>query len=229
MNAPANIGHNNPPDPIDEALAPYADIIAEAENWLDGEPIETEGQMNDVDALLKPLRTATSDLAKAKKSATAPLHDIWKKEVARWKPTEDDLDRIKKGLTALVAPVKTRLAAEKEAERQRKAAEARKAEEEARAKIAAAGEADIEAQREAAAAAEQAEIARAEASKAAKDKVGGMRTVHLFEVTDFSDLLRWMNNNARAELEAFAHGYAQKNHREKAMPGVRSWTEKQAY
>ena len=28
--------HNNPPDPIDEALAPYGDAIEEAQNWLDG-------------------------------------------------------------------------------------------------------------------------------------------------------------------------------------------------
>ena len=35
----SNIGHNNPPDPIDEALAPYVDAIEEAQNWLDGEPI----------------------------------------------------------------------------------------------------------------------------------------------------------------------------------------------
>ena len=32
----ATIGHNNPPDPIDEALAPFGDVITEAEVWLDG-------------------------------------------------------------------------------------------------------------------------------------------------------------------------------------------------
>jgi len=69
------IGHNNPPDPIDEALAPYCDVIEEVENWLDGSPVETEDQMNAVDALIKDMRKAKSDLAKAKKSATAPLHD----------------------------------------------------------------------------------------------------------------------------------------------------------
>ena len=37
--------HNNPPDPIDEALAPFGDVISEAENWLDGSPVENEAQM----------------------------------------------------------------------------------------------------------------------------------------------------------------------------------------
>ena len=41
MNAPAAIGHNGF-DPIDEALAPFGDVISEAENWLDGQKVETE-------------------------------------------------------------------------------------------------------------------------------------------------------------------------------------------
>ena len=42
--------HNGPPDPIDEALAPFGDTITEAEGWLDGTAVETEGQMKAVDA-----------------------------------------------------------------------------------------------------------------------------------------------------------------------------------
>jgi len=80
MTNPAPIGHNSPPDPIDEALAPYGDAISEAENWLDGTPVENEDQMKAVDAVIKDIRAAKSDLVKAKKSATAPLHDAWKAE-----------------------------------------------------------------------------------------------------------------------------------------------------
>ena len=53
MNAPATIGHNLPPDPIDEALAPFGDTITEAEAWLDGQKVETEAQMKVADAILK--------------------------------------------------------------------------------------------------------------------------------------------------------------------------------
>ena len=41
----SNIGHNNPPDPIDVALAPYGYVIEEAGNWLDGEPVQYEYQL----------------------------------------------------------------------------------------------------------------------------------------------------------------------------------------
>lgn len=37
--------HNNPPDPIDEALAPFGDFISEAENWLDGTAVENESPL----------------------------------------------------------------------------------------------------------------------------------------------------------------------------------------
>jgi hypothetical protein len=98
------LGHNNPPDPIDEALAPFSDAISEAENWLDGEPVENEEQMKAVDAILADIRKAGTALASAQKSSTAPLHDAWKAEIARWKPTVDDIERMKKGLAALVDP-----------------------------------------------------------------------------------------------------------------------------
>ena len=119
MNTRAVVGDNNPPDPLDEAIAPFGDAITEAENWLDGEPVTTEGQMKAVDKLAKDIRSARRALDDAKKSATAPLHDAWKAEIARWKPTEDDLDRIQKGLAALVDGYKRNLAAEK-AEAKRK-------------------------------------------------------------------------------------------------------------
>ena len=54
----STIGHNNPPDPIDEALAPYADAIAEVEGWLDGEPIDSDGQLDATTGLLKTIKQA---------------------------------------------------------------------------------------------------------------------------------------------------------------------------
>lgn len=229
MNDIMAIGHNNPPDPIDEWQAPYSDVISEAENWLDGDPIETEDHMKAVDALIKTLRTANTDLGKAKKSATAPLHDAWKEEVARWKPTEDDLKRIRDGLVALVAPIKQRIADEKaEAERQARKA-ARKAEEEARAKIRAAEETDLQAQREAAEAAQRAEEAQKAAKAASKDQVGGLRTVTKYEVTDMRALVNWIATNDKPAMAEFAGEYARRNHKSQNMAGVRTWTEKEAY
>ena len=224
------VGHNRPPDPIDEALAPFSDAIAEAENWLDGEPVENEGQVKAVDALLKDIRKAGSSLSDAKKSSTAPLHDAWKAELARWKPTEDDIDRLKKGLVALVDPFKRKLAAEKaEAERKaREEAEAKRREAEAKAREARAG--DIESQREAARAQAEAEATQKAAAKAGKDQVKGLRTVTKFEITSHRDLLAWLYKNRPDDIAAFLEEWARRNHREtQQADGLRVWTEKTAY
>lgn len=225
-----SIGHNNPPCEIEEATAPYMAAIEEAQNWLDGTPVENEAQMKAVDKLAKEIRTARSDLDKAKKSATAPLHDAWKAEIARWKPTEDDLDRIQKGLAAVVDVFKRKLAEEK-AEAERKAREAaqeaaRKAHEAAMA----ADAANIEAQREAAALQAQAEAAQKAAAKASRDNdVKGLRTVTRYEITDHKALLNWIARNRRDDVTAFIEEWARQNHKGQQADGLRVWTEKAAY
>lgn len=224
------IGHNNPPDPIDEALAPFGDAISEAQNWLDGTTVENEGQMKAVDALAKLIRTARSDLEKAKKSATAPLHDAWKAEISRWKPTEDDLDRIQKGLAAAVDTFKRKLADEK-AEAERKARQkaeeaARQAQEAARAAAAT----DIEAQRAAAEAQRKAEEAQREAAKASRaNDVKGLREVTKYDIEDPKAALNWIAKNDRDAMMAFIQEYVRKNHKGAAIAGVKVWKERGAF
>lgn len=229
MNASAAIGHNNPPDPIDEALAPFGDVISEAENWLDGQKVETEAQMKAADVLLKGIKAARKAVDDARDASTKPLHEAWKAEVARWKPTQDDLDRLAKGLVALLDDFKRKLAAEKEAAR--KAAErlaweeTRKAQEAARL----ADASNIEATRAAAAAMEAAEEAQRKASEAAKDTVKGLRTVYKYAITDHRALLNWIAKNDRDAITAFIEDYARKNYRTIAADGVRVWQEKEAF
>lgn len=213
MNELAPIGHNRPADPIDEALAPYGDYISEAEAWLDGAAVENETQMKAVDALLKEIKAAEKAVGNAQKSEAAPLHDAWKAALARYKPTLEDLDRMKRGLIAAVDGFKRKLAAQKaEAER--------KAREEAEAKARAAHEAaikanetDLEAQRAAAAAQAEAEEAARAAAKASKDNaVKGMITRTFYEVTDHKALLHWIAKNDRDAITAFVDEYARRNH-----------------
>lgn len=222
--------HNNPPDPIDEALAPYGDAIAEAENWLDGSPVETEAQMTAVDALIKDLRSAKSDLAKAEKSATAPLHDAWKAEIARWKPTKEDIDRRLKGLAAAVDPFKRKLAAEKEEAKRKAYEEARakeRAAEEARAK---ANAANYEESMEADRLAHEAMEAKKSASAANKDTVKGLRTVTKYQIEDHRALLHWIAKNDRDAITTFIEEWAWRNHkRDPRADGLKVWTEKEAY
>lgn len=225
----STIGHNNPPDPIDEALSPYADAIAEIEGWLDGKPIDSDGQLDATTGLLKTIKQAVKDVKTARDSATKPLNDAWKAEIARWKPTQDDLDRLAKGIVAIQDPYKRHKAAEIEAVKRKawqEADEARMAAEKA-AQEASAG--DIEAQREAEAARQAAIDAEAQASKQAKAKVGGMRKVHKYEITDHRAALHWIAKNDKDAVTAFIEAYVSKNHKTSAIGGVKTWTEKGAF
>jgi uncharacterized membrane protein YqiK len=225
----SNIGHNNPPDPIDEALAPYGDAIEEAQNWLDGEPIQNEEQLKATDALLKTIKGALKDLNAARDESTKPLHEAWKAEVARWKPTQDDLDRIIKGLVACQDPFKRALAAQKEAEKRAAWEAAEKAKREAEEAARAAQLSDINAQREAAEKAAEAQRALEEANAKQKDKVKGMRTVHRYEIEDHRAALHWIAQNDRDAMTAFIEAYVAKNHKDVEIAGVRRWTEKEAF
>lgn len=229
MDGTAPIGHNNPPDPIDEALAPFGDLITEAEGWLDGQAVTNEGQMKAVDTLIKGMKAARKAVDDARDVATKPLHEAWKAEVARWKPTQDDLDLQVKGLVSLVDAFKRQLAAEKEAARKAAWEAAQAAEAEARAKAAAADASNIEAQREARAALEAAEIARVQASIAQKDTVKGLRTVTRYEITDHRALLHWIAKNRRDDVTAFVEEWARKNHKDTNADGLRVWQEKEAF
>jgi hypothetical protein len=225
----STIGHNNPPDPIDTALAPFGDAIEEAQNWLDGQPIENEEQLRATDELLKTIKTAIKELNTARDEATKPLHEAWKTEIARWKPTQDDLERISKGIVAAQDPFKRALAAKKEAEKRaawEAAEKARKAAEEA---ALSAKASDIEAQRDAAEKAALAQRAAEEASAKQKDKVKGMRTVHLYEIEDHRAALHWIAQNDREAMTAFIEAYVAKNHKDAEIAGVRRWTEKEAF
>lgn len=226
--AAAQTGHNNPPDPIDEALAPYGDAIAEAETWLDNTVVETEGQMHAADELRKQLRQARLAVEAAEKSEVAPLHDAWKAAKARYKPTLDDVTRIEKGLVALVDAFKRRLANEKAAAAKAAwaAADAARAAAEKAAMLAA--PTDIEAQRAADAAKQASADAAKQASATAKDQVKGLRTTHFHEVEDARAALHWIAANDREAITAFVLDYAAKNFRRVDIAGVRVWTDRVA-
>ena len=225
----SNIGHNNPPDPIDEALAPYDDAIQEAQNWLNGEPIENEGQLKATDELLKSIKSADKDVKKARDNATKPLHEVWKEEVARWKPTQEDLDKIIKGLIACQAPFKQALAAQKDAEKRAAWEASEKAKREAQEAAQAAQASDIQAQRDAAEKIDQAQRALKEASAKQKDNVKGMRTVHRYEIEDHRAALHWIAQNDRNAVTEFIEAYVSKNHKNAEIAGVKRWQEKEAF
>ncbi len=239
---PVGAGHNNPPadDPIDAALAEYGDAISEAESWLDGAKVENEGQMKAIDVLAKQIRAARSAVDKARDDATKPLHDAWKGEVARWKPTQDDLDRIQKGLAKIVNDFKVAEKARRdteEAEKRRAAEEAARA---AREAAQAVDEGNIESVRAADRAKEDAEIAASQARKAASDAkaVKGLRTVTKFAFEEPTEAnprggrrlaLNDIAQNDPEAITAFIDDYVRRNHTIRPIAGVRVWQEQEAY
>lgn len=221
--------HNNPPDPIDEAIAPFSDFIAEAEGWLDGSPVTNEDQMKAVDDLLKQIKAAKKAVTQAEESEAKPIYDAWKAAKARYVPTLTDLDNLAKGLVKIVGDFKAKLAAEKEAAR-------KKAEQEAWEKTRAAQEAakladasNIEAQRAALAAEQEAKEAQRIASQAGKDTVKGMRKVTRYEITDYRAFLHWIAKNDKEAMTAFMDEYARRNHKNTTADGLRVWEDREAF
>jgi hypothetical protein len=185
--------------------------------------------MKDVDRLTKEVKAALKAVKDGEKSSAAPLYDAWKAEKARWKPTIDDLERMVKGLVALVGPFKARVAAEKaEAERLARV-EAEKKRREAEAAARKADAADIEAQREAAQAMEEAKAAQKVASQASKETVKGMRTVHRHEITDHRAALHWIAAHDKPAMTEFIESYVAKHTKTTTIDGVKAWTEKEAF
>ena len=221
--------HNNPPDPIEAALAPFKDSMAEALHWLDGKPVENEAQMKAVDVLIKAMRDAKGSVAKAKKSATAPLHDAWKAEIAKWNPTEEDVQRRLDGLVAVAGPYRQKLAAEKDAVKRAAREAARQKVRDAEAAAAKAVAGDYESQLTATLAKQEAMDAKRDASDAGKDKVKGLREVTKFEVTDDNAVFAWILENDPDAFTAFINEYARCNHKKKSIDGVNVWKEKVAH
>jgi len=229
VNPRAIIGSNNPPSPIDLALEPFGDVLIEVGNWLDGALVENSGQLEATDELLKELKAARKAIDVARDEVTRPLHEAWKAEVARWKPTQDDLDRQVKCLVAAQAPYKQKLAIEKEAARIAAEREAAEKAEAARQAHLSANAASIEAQREADELLKQAEDAAKLAAKAGRDTVKGMRTVQVYQIEDHRAALNWIARNDRDAVTAFIEEYVRRNFKLRLIDGVVVTTQKEAF
>lgn len=224
MNELAPIGHNNPPDPMEQIQAANDSLFIEVANWADGQPVENEDQMKAVDLLIKAVKEVEAEAKKAKEDEYRPHKAACDAVVARWKVFLDDLDRQKKCLTSAVDGFKRKLAEDREAGRRAKEAAAREAMRRAEESARAANDADIEAQREAAAAIETARAAQ----KAAKEVEGvkGLRTFVIREIADGAACARWIWSNDRPAIMEFMETYVKRADR---LPdGVTERTEKRA-
>lgn len=204
----APLGHNRPPSPFDEIASRINELYDEAKNFLDGEPISTQGQADAVTALLDMIRKAAAEAEAERVKENKPFDEGKAAVQEKYAPLIADTKKVrgkahlaadacKKALT----PWREKVAAEKarEAELARQAAEAARAE--AEAKRRAAAETDLAAQEEARRATEQAMKAeRVANSQTRKANTGnGMRTTWMATMTDEGEALCWAWEDAAAK------------------------------
>lgn len=97
-----NIGHNNPPTPFDDAVVKIEGLYGMAVDYLDGEPITTEGVAGEVSNLLNLLRKAGKEAEALRVAEKKPHDDAAKAVQAQFKPLSDKVkqatDTCKKAL-----------------------------------------------------------------------------------------------------------------------------------
>lgn len=238
-----SIGANNPPlSPFDAHKANIEDLYAEARNWCDGKPIETQAQADEVSRLLGLIREAEKAAEETRKAEAKPFDDAKAEVQERYNP----LIQKDKGKTALaasackaaLAPWLKKLEDEKravaEAARLAADAKAREAQEAMRAAQADDLDAREAAERlvQAAKRAEQA-ASRAENDKASAAGLGRAVTLRSYwsaEIIDLKDACRyfWANDPEafRALVQQLATAEVQATKRD--LPGVKAVEDRRA-
>lgn len=221
-----DIGHNNPPSELEQLYEEF-DLL-EVDNWLDGFEVENDDQMKVVDELVKTIKSAEK-AAKDRKEAEYRPHKLACDDVVeKWKPALDELGKLRKGLLGIVGNYKAKRAAEQEAIRREKEAEAARLEAEAEAAKRDVDMTDVSQRREA----DAIDLEARRKSKEAADveKIKGLRTFWVHEVTDPKACINWIAKNDKPALQAFMEDYVKRQSRDTAsrIDGVTVRAEKRA-
>lgn len=180
VNAPAPIGHNQPPSPFEEISAEIENLYGEAKNWCDGTPIDNQAQADAVGDLINMIRDAAKRADALRKQEVKPF-DEGKAEVqTRYAPLIADTKATKGKTVLALAACKQVLtpwlekieAAKREAERSAREEADRKHREAEEAQRQAHALKDLEAREEAEKAAADAKAAEKDAKRATNEKAG---------------------------------------------------------
>lgn len=215
-----------PPRHLAFAMA-LEEVRLEAGNFLDGAPVETQGQADVIGKIISSAKRIKKDADLARKEDKEPHLAAGRGVDANYKPVFDTCDTI---VTAAQKPLTVflnRLAAE-QAEVERKArAEADRLAQEA---IAAqrASEGNVEAIEQAKALQHQADEAEKLAKRAGKvkahvtgvDRSVGLRTYNVVTVTDRRAALLWIAKHDEAAIDAFVTEYARRHGTGRMIDGV---------
>lgn len=217
------MGGNNPPA-IDAHKANIDDLRAEAAAWLDGAAVKSADEAEGIDTLIKLARSARDEADKARAAAKKPHDDAAKAVQAEWKPLVDTAQRI---LDVCLQKV----GAWRQAEADRKAAEAAKARAAAEAERAAAEAAmrnsagDLAAREQAEQQVEAAKMAEKVAKKADKAATSGLglRTKPVAVMTDLNAAIKHYWAEDRNSFAALVTQLAEQDVRRgiRNIPGFR--------
>lgn len=236
--ATAAIGHNAPPDPFDGFSAHIEDLFEQAQQFLDGEPIATEAQAQDVSRLLNMVRKTSTDAENARKAEKKPHDDAAKAVQAKWKPLLDRLDLAASTAKNALAPF-----LRKQEEAQRAAAQAAMEEARQQAQAAAqaaervsdtdlAGQSSVRILRENAAALEKTatRLGKQKAHAKGGERAIGLRSVWTPVLTDACAALRHYRERQPEELKEWLLGQAEKDVRAgaRSIPGFEINEERKA-
>lgn len=227
------VGHNQPPA-IEAFSMALDDAYSTAKDFLDGAPIENQGQADAVGRILSEVKKLRKDADAARADEKAPHLAATRAVDAKWKPLLDRCDAVEKAAKAPLTAYLNKLAEEqREAERKAREEAERKAQEAIAAQRAAATSGDLSAVEEADARQEAADKAAKEAAAAAKvkahvsgvDRAVGLRTYKVATVVDRKKLLEWVMWNDAPALTAWLEEYARKA-LPAELPGVQVTTER---
>lgn len=219
---------NAPADPATLFKEEVDDLLLEARNYLDGEPISSEEQAEAVSSLLNRLRRVAKDADSARATEKKPHDDAAKAVQAKWKPIIDKAE-----LASTTAKQALAVWLQKVEEKQRAEAEAARLEAERLARIAAEEHAKSVGNLEAAEDAERllkaAVAAEKFATKAEKQRplaAGGERAIGLIdkywpELTDPVEALKHYRAAQPEALKAWLLEQAEKDVRsgKREIPG----------
>jgi hypothetical protein len=226
----SEIGHNNPPA-FDAFSLALDDAYDTAKDFLDGAPIENQGQADAVGRIVGEVKKIKKDADEARKDEKRPHDEAAAAVQAKWKPL---LDRAETILAAAQKPLTAylnKLAEEqREAERIAREEAARKAQEAIEASRQAEGLDAIERARELEkeadkAAKEAARSGKAKAHVTGADRAIGLRTYKVATVEDYPALLRHIKQTDPGALRAWLDEYARKA-LPMQLPGVNVTTER---
>jgi len=221
---------NNPP-PFEAHSLHIEELIENAKQFLDGEPIASQGQADEVGKLLDMIRTAKKGADEQRAVEKKPHDDAAKAVQTLWKPLLERCDLAADTAKRALVPWLEKLEAEQRAEAERARAEAEQARRVA-----------LEAERQARDYgalddAERAEQARkdADAAERAANRAGrakahaeggsraiGLRTYYRAEVTDPVEFGKWLWANRRDAYLDFLQEQAavEARHGPKPIPGI---------